>query len=72
MAKKRTSVSDGVKMASHLIQAAELLTAAQDMTPSKWRQMVDGVVEKGLMGLSIALVCVLFWLADLALRALKN
>jgi hypothetical protein len=57
MAKKRSSLSDSVKMASHMIQAAEMLTAAQDMTPSKWRQFADGIVEKVLMGLSIALVC---------------
>jgi hypothetical protein len=72
MAKKRTNFSDGVKMASHMIQAAEVLTAAQDMTSSKWRQLVEGIIEKFFMGLSIALVCALFWLGDLVLRALKN
>jgi hypothetical protein len=72
MAKKRGSMADGVRAASHLIQAAELVSSAQNMTPSKWTQFVEGIVEKVLMALSIALVCGLFWLGDLALRALKN
>jgi hypothetical protein len=55
--RKRGSVVDGVKIASHIVQAAEMLTTAQNMSRSKWDQFVEGVVEKVLMGAAIAAVC---------------
>jgi len=72
MDKERSKLSDGIKTATHMIEVAEILTAVHEMTAPKWRLLVDGVVEKVLMGLSIAAVCGLFWLMDLTLRALKN
>jgi hypothetical protein len=38
--RKRGSVVDGVKIASHIVQAAEMLTTAQNMSRSKWDQFV--------------------------------
>jgi hypothetical protein len=54
--RKRCTVADGVKIASHIIQAAEMLTTAQNMNPSKWQQFVYDLREKMLMGGAIALV----------------
>jgi hypothetical protein len=38
--RKRSSVADGVKIAHHMIEAAEMLKAAQNMSRSKWQQLV--------------------------------
>lgn len=72
MTKKRTGIAGGVKMASHMVQAAELLTAAQNMSPSKWQQFVYDTKEKVLMGAAIATVCGLFWLVSQAIDFFKN
>jgi len=59
--RKRGSVVDGVKIASQMIQAAEMLTAAQNMSRPKWQQFVYDLKEKVLMGGTIVLVCGLWY-----------
>jgi hypothetical protein len=43
----------GVKVASHIIQAAELLTTAQNMSRSKGQQLAAAALECGLWYLMV-------------------
>jgi hypothetical protein len=69
MAKKRGNMTDGIKTVYHVHQAFE---AAQSLTTSKVRQFFEGIGEFAMITISLAIVYGLFWLADLAIRALKN
>jgi hypothetical protein len=69
MAKKRGNITDGVKTVYQVHQAFE---AAQSLTSSKVRQFFEGIGEFAMIAISLAVVYGLFWLGDLAIRALKK
>jgi hypothetical protein len=66
---KRNRIADGAKAIYHVHQAFE---AAQSLSESKVRKFFAELANIAMMVTAIALVCGLFWLADLAIRALKN
>ena len=69
MAKKRGSVTDGVKAAYRVHQ---VLDAVANASQSKIRQFFVGLGEFAMIAVSLAIVCGLFWLVNLAIHALKN
>jgi hypothetical protein len=69
MAKKRGSIADGVRAAYQVHQALEVV---QTLTQSKVRQFLEGIGEFVMIMVSLAIVCGLFWLANLAIHAFKN
>ena len=66
---ERHRIVDGVKTA---YQVHETLEAIQSLGQSKVRQILEGVGELAMIAMSLALVCGLFWLANLAIHAFKN
>jgi hypothetical protein len=69
MGKKRGSVLDGVKAAYHAHQALE---AVQSLNESKVRKFFEELANVAMMLVAVAIVCGLFWLANLAIHALKD
>jgi hypothetical protein len=68
-APKRHRIIDGVKTVYHVHQ---VLDAVANASQSKVRRFFEGIGEFAMMAIGLALVCGLFWLADLAIRALKH
>ena len=69
MTTKRRRIMDGAKSVYHLHQAYE---AVQSLSESKVRKFFQELANMAMMVAAVALVCGLFWLADLAIRAFKN
>jgi hypothetical protein len=69
MRKRRGSVADGVKAVYHVQQAFE---AVQSLNESKVRKFFEELASVAMMLVAVAFVCGLFWLANLAIHALKN
>jgi hypothetical protein len=69
MAPKRHSIIDGVKT---VYRVHQVLDAAANASQSKVRRFFEGIGEFAMMAISLALVCGLFWLADLAIRAFRT
>ena len=61
--------ADGVKAAYQVHQSIEVI---QSLTQSKVRRLLEGIGEFVMIMVSLAIICGLFWLANLAIHALKN
>jgi len=67
--RKHQRIVDGVKSVYHIHQAFE---AVESLSAFKARKFFEELANMAMLVVAIALVWGLFWLADLAIRALKN
>jgi hypothetical protein len=69
MTKKRGGIADGIRTVYHVQQVFDAIESA---TAPKIRQFLEGVGMLLMMGISLAAVCAIFWLLNLAIHFFKS